>query len=686
MLIKKFIINLFLFLGLLTFITLAISFILLSYFISELPPLEIITNINTKGGTQIYDRSGNIILYEIGFRKYPVKYEEIPEKIILATLAAEDDSFFSHSGVSIKGIVRSIILNIKTKSLNYGGSTITQQLVRNLFLSNEKSFIRKIKEIILALELERKLSKEKILEYYLNSVNYGAGNIGIKAAADFYFNKNLDDLNWSEAAILASIPKSPKNYTPIYEENIQKLKNRRDFILKRLLNLGWISESDYNSSINQQIKITQKKYTKISAPHFVLKVKQILERMYPNLDLETANLKVITTLNYQYQKLAEEIVKNKAKENEIKYGAKNASLLMMDAKTGEILVMVGSRDFFDESIQGQVNMTTWPRQPGSAFKPISYVTLFQLGYPIDTVIFDVPTNFGTPENPYTPSNFDKKFRGPINLKYALAQSINIPAIKVFYLANPERVIKNAKKFGINSIKDYKNYGLSLALGTAEISMIEMVRAYSVFANDGELVSQSLILKILNDKNEVIYEYKHQKERVIDSQPVRMLNYILKDFEARRGLFQNSLNLTKIDDYEIAIKTGTSQFYRDAWTFGYTPNFIVSVWAGNTDGQTIPEGLSVVLTLPIWHEFTSKIIKYYPKTKFLNPNPYKVNKVMLNGEWFSDYGIHNILFYVDKNNPLGPIPKNPYLDPQFLNWEKGVNWWLQNSEYNQEYEF
>ncbi|MCS7183852.1 MAG: PBP1A family penicillin-binding protein [Patescibacteria group bacterium] len=686
---KKIIFNFLLLIGLFFFLFISIVLIISSYLISELPPSEIINNPIPGGSTQIYDRSGNILIYEIGLRRYPVKYSEIPEKIILATLAAEDDSFFHHRGISLKGIIRSIILNIKTRSLNYGGSTLTQQLARNLFLSNEKSIFRKIKEIILALELERRFSKEKILEYYLNSINYGSGNIGIKAAADFYFNKNLQSLDWSEVAILVSIPKSPKNYAPIHEENLKKLKERRDFVLNRLFSLGWISKEEYQEVINKKISISQKKYTKIFAPHFALKVKQILEKMYPDLNLETAGLKVITTLNYQYQKLAEEIIKEKANQNTIKYGAKNASLLMMDAKTGEVLVMVGSKDFFDESIQGQVNMTTWPRQPGSAFKPISYVTLFQLGYPPETIIFDTPTNFGSEYKPYRPNNFDKKFRGPVNLKIALAQSINIPAVKVFYLADPKRVIENAKKFGITSIKNYGHYGLSLALGTAEISMIEMARAYSVFANDGELVSQSLILKIFNNKNELIYEYQPKKERVIDSQSIRILNNILKDYEARRGLFTNSLSLTKIEDYEIALKTGTSQFYRDAWTFGYTPNFIVGVWAGNTDGKTLKEGLSIILTLPIWNEFTKKIIKDFPKTNFLPPKYFKINKPMLNGEWFSDYGIHDILFYVDKNNPLGSMPKNPYLDSQFKNWEEGVNWWLNNSEnlnYFQEYEF
>jgi len=656
-------------------IGLAIAFVLISIYISNLPSIDIVTETIRGGSTQIYDRTGEILLYEIGLRQYPVKYEELSDKIIYSTLAAEDDSFFEHKGISIKGILRSIILNLKTGSLTYGGSTITQQLARNLFLTQEKSIIRKIKEIILALEIERKFTKEQILTMYLNSINYGAGNIGIKAAADFYFNKNIKELTWSEAAILSAIPKSPKYYSPIYEENLERLKKRRDFILKRLYELNWIRYDEYINAISEPIKVSRKKIYKIAAPHFVMEVKKILEKMFPDVNLETAGLKVITTLNYEYQKIAEEVVKEGALKNEKNSGAKNASLLMMDAKTGEILVMVGSRDFFDESIQGQVNITTSLRQPGSAFKPISYVTLFQLGYPIETIVFDVPTNFGTEKNPYIPKNFDNKFRGPVNLRIALAQSINVPAVKVFYLAGPERVIENARKFGLTTIKDYKNYGLSLGLGTAEVRMTDLVRAYSVFANDGELVSQSLILKIYNSKGEIIYEYKPKKERVIDSQPVRMLNDILKDYEARRGLFIRSLPLTKIDDYEIALKTGTSQFYRDAWTIGYTPEFIVAVWAGNTDGKPVKEGLSTVAALPIWHSFTSKIIKDFPKTKFSPPLPVKVNKILLNGEWISPYGIHSELYFIDRNNPLGPIPSNPYKDPQFYNWEKAVQEWF-----------
>jgi penicillin-binding protein 1C len=646
-----------------------------SILILTLPSPDIVVGKALGGSTQIYDRTGNILLYEIGIRRYWVDYKDIPLNIIYSVLAAEDDSFFQHYGVSLKGILRAIWLDIKTGSLEYGGSTITQQLVRNLFLGNEKTLSRKFKEIILALEFERKFSKEQILTYYLNTINFGYGNIGVKAAADFYFNKDLKDIDWNEAVILASIPKSPKYYAPVSEENIKRLENRKKFILNRLKELGWISDEDYKTALNEEIKLCEKKYYKIAAPHFVLEVKKILEENYPDINLETAGWKVITTLNYDYQKIAEEAVKTGVERNKKLYQGNNASLLMMDSNTGEILAMVGSYDFNNKEIQGQVNMTTWPRQLGSAFKPFSYVTLFQLGYPIETIVFDVKTNFGTDKNPYIPQNFDKKFRGPVNLRTALAQSLNVPSIKVFYLAGPERVIENARKFGITTLKDYKNYGLSLGVGTAEIRMIDAVRAYSVFSNDGELVTQSLILKIIDSNGKVIYKYKPSKIKVIDSQPVRMLNSILKDVEARKGLFGSNLNLTYIEGYDIALKTGTSDYFRDAWAFGYTPNFVVAVWAGNTDGTPMKAGVSIVAALPIWHSFVSQIIKDYPNTKFVDPIPVKVDKPMLNGEWQTPYGIHDILFYVDRNNPLGPIPQNPYKDPQYLNWEIGVENWL-----------
>jgi membrane carboxypeptidase/penicillin-binding protein PbpC len=330
--------------------------------------------------------------------------------------------------------------------------------------------------------------------------------------------------------------------------------------------------------------------------------------------------------------------------------------MAIDPKTGEVLALVGSKDFFDESIDGQVNVPFRSRQPGSAFKPISYAALFELGYPDKTIVFDVPTDFGD----YRPQNFDKKFKGPVTLRQALAESRNIPSVKVFYLADPERVIDLARKAGIRYLKDWQNYGLSLGLGTAEIKMADLIRFYGALANDGKLVSQSLILKIIQDK-EIIYKYSPEEKEIVSSQTARILNDILKDIEARKGLLQASLPLTIFPGYEVALKTGTTQFYQDAWTFGYTPNIVVGVWAGNTDGRRMNSlGASLVAALPIFHQFLSEAIssgKIQPE-KFIPPEERVVDKPMLNGSWISSYGIHDILFYVDRKNPLGPIPEDP----------------------------
>jgi penicillin-binding protein 1C len=663
---------------------LVFTFLLASFFVFlfsvqsvYLPSPDLIGEKIVSGGTEIYDRTGKILLYKVGFRRSWVNFEDIPENIIKAILIAEDEDFYSHHGISLKGILRSIYLNIKTKSFEYGGSTITQQLARNLFLSKEKTLTRKINEIILALKLERKYSKNEILTYYLNSIYYGEGNIGIRAAADYYFDKKLKDLTLSEAVILASIPKAPALYTPVSKENIERLKKRRDYLLLRLKEKGWIDEKEYSLALNEEIKITKTKYAGMIAPHFVIEVLNELKNKFPNLNLEEVNLKVISTLDYNLQKIAEKAVIDGAKRNKEKYGGSNAALMAIDPKTGEVLALVGSKDFFDETIDGQVNVPFRSRQPGSAFKPISYAALFELGYPDKTIVFDVPTDFGD----YRPQNFDKKFKGPVTLRQALAESRNIPSVKVFYLADPERVIDLARKAGIRYLKDWQNYGLSLGLGTAEIKMADLIRFYGALANDGKLVSQSLILKIIQDK-EVIYKYSPEEKEIVSSQTARILNDILKDIEARKGLLQASLPLTIFPGYEVALKTGTTQFYQDAWTFGYTPNIVVGVWAGNTDGRRMNSlGASLVAALPIFHQFLSEAIssgKIQPE-KFIPPEERVVDKPMLNGSWISSYGIHNILFYIDRKNPLGPIPEDPYQDPQYILWEKAVQKWYGYSQ-------
>lgn len=638
-----------------------------------LPSPNILGEKMVGSGVEIYDRHGQVLLYKIGLRRSWVDYKNIPSEIIKATLVAEDLDFFKHRGISLKGILRSIYLNLKIRKLEYGGSTITQQLVRNLFLNQKKTLTRKINEIILALKIEQKYSKEEILTYYLNTIYYGQGNLGIKAAASYYFGKKLKDLTLAEIASLVSIPKAPSLYAPISEENIERLKKRRNYILKRMKDIGWLDQSSYQNALNENIEISPSKYSGIIAPHFVMEVINQLKKIFPNRNLEELEIKVITTLDYNLQKIAEKAVIDGAQRNEQKYKGSNAALMAINPKNGEVLSLVGSKDFNDKSIDGQVNVPFRRRQPGSAFKPISYAALFELGYPKETILFDIPTNFAG----YRPKNFDKKFKGPVTLKQALAESRNIPAVKVFYLALPERIIDLTKKINIDYLENWRTYGLSMALGTAEIKMSDLIRFYGALANDGKLVSQSLILKIIQDKK-IIYEFKPKEEQIVSPQTARILNDILKDIEARKGLFTASLKLTIFPDYEVALKTGTTQFYQDAWTFGYTPNIVVGVWAGNTSGERMSSlGASLVAALPIFHQFLSETIKnnLLVKENFIPPEKRVVEKPMLNSQWSNNGEVHSILYYVKRDDPLGPLPQNPYNDPQFIYWENSVQNWV-----------
>jgi len=668
----KFFLKLFLF-----FFFLFPSVLLLTYFYfsRNLPEPTILGQKIISGGVEIYDRTETVLLYKIGFRRKWADYNDIPDKVIKSFLVAEDIEFFKHKGMSLRGILRSIYLNVKRGELAYGGSTITQQLARNLFLTSEKTLTRKIKEVILAWKIEKKYSKEEILTFYLNSIYLGEGNIGIGAASEYYFDKKIQRVSWSEAAILASIARTPSLYAPTSLENIKRLKERRDFILKKLYENNYFSFTEYERALKEEIPLIKGKYTGITAPHFVMKVIDILKEKFPNKNLEEFNLKVVTTLDLRLQKIAEEVIQKKVKENKEKYESTNGALMTIDPKTGEVLSLVGSKDFFDESIDGQVNIPFRKRQPGSTIKPLVYSALFELGYPDKTIIFDVPTNFGN----YKPQNFDSKFKGPVSLRQALTESRNVPSVKVFYLAIPERVINLAKKSGMDYLDDWKKYGLSFGLGSAEVKMADLIRFYGALANDGILVSQTLILKIVQNEK-IIYEYFPQEKRIISSETAKLVTDILKDKEARRGLFQRNFYLTDFGSYEVALKTGTTQFYQDAWTFGYTKDLVVGVWTGNTNGQRLKsQAASIVAALPIFHDFLQRLIDegILPENKFDPPEKREVNKPMLNGQWITPYGIHDILFYVNRNDPLGPIPSDPYQDPQFLLWEKGVQDWLKS---------
>jgi len=426
-------------------------------------------------------------------------------------------------------------------------------------------------------------------------------------------------------------------------------------------------------------------------------VKDYLANKYGEDFLEKGGLKITTTLDYETQEIAKRVILEGAARNEELYKGKNAALVAQDPKTGEVIALVGSRDYFDSKNEGNFNVAVQGlRQPGSAFKPFAYLTAFGKGYLPETVVFDAPTEF-VPNNPkcpaivnfsnedddcYHPQNFDHLFRGPINLRNALSQSINVPAVKVLYLAGLENTIKTAKDFGITTLRDSNFYGLSLVLGGGEVKLIDLVNAYSVFSQDGIRHNQKIVLKIEDAKGNIMESSSDQAVQVFEPQYVQILNDVLSDENARRPLYSGSFGLTVFEDRQVAMKTGTTNDYRDAWTMGYTPYLAVGVWAGNNHQEPMEKNAgSILATLPIWNAFMKEALQKYPNETFNKPpetNLMEITKPMINGQYYVNGIINDILYYIDKNDPLGPMPQNPANDPQCINWEISTQRWWQGS--------
>ena len=648
---------------------------------NSLPDVEDFDNAVIVQSVSIYDRTGEVMLYNntASENRHIVSLDEIPDIVVKSTLAAEDHNFYSHGPISIPGILRSFIANLKSGSLAQGGSTLTMQLARNAFLSNEKKYERKLKEIILAFRLEGFYSKDDILEMYLNQVPYGYNAYGVESGSRLYFNKPVTDLSLTEAVYLASILNAPSYLSP-YGNHRDDLEARKEYVLKKMYKLGWISEKELEDSLEEEVVFVPKNVSMI-APHFVAYIQQLLVEKYGKDRVESGGLKVISTLDIDLQRMAEKAVLEHSVLNEEKFGVKNMALLSQDPKTGQILAMVGSKDFFDLEDEGNFNAVFGLRQPGSSFKPFAYVKAFEKGYTPDTVVFDLQTNFSNNSDPYVPVNYDHEYIGPVNLRNALAQSRNVPAVKTLYLAGLDNVINFAKECGVTTLTEKPSYyGLPLVLGGGAVNLYEMVGAYSVFAQDGVYHEQSPILKVIDYDGTVLYEYEDSYTEVIDSNYVRMLNDVLSDNVARTPLYGTYYNPMFFgNNIPVAAKTGTSQDYRDAWIFGYTPNLVTGVWVGNNDYSPIKkEGSGGMVAAPVWHDFMEQAIVKMGIEYFFPPVIPKISKPMLNGEYVTQIDdtvqIHSILYYVDKNNPLGRIPKYPSFDSQFDNWEETVvNW-------------
>lgn len=665
--------------------------------IRDLPSPDQFETRQISQSTKLYDRTGEVALYEIhGEEKRTiVPFGDIPETLKKATIAAEDDDFYSRPAFDWRGILRALWVDVKNMNFSQGGSTITQQLAKNVFLSSEKTITRKLKELVLAIQMESKYSKDEILSLYLNQIPYGSNAYGVEAASQTFFSKSVKNVSLAESALLAGLTKAPSYYSP-WGSHLDEILTRKDNILNRMAELGKITEKERNAAKKEKIKFAPPSLGSIKAPHFSLMVKEYLVNKYGEDAVMNGGLKVITTLDWPMQEIAERVIEEGASRNESLYGGKNASLVAQDPKTGQILALVGSKDYFDTENDGNFNVAVQGlRQPGSALKPFAYMTAFEKGYPPQTILFDVPTEF-LPDNAKCPiiPNFNEKgndecfhpqdfdpFLGPVSMEQSLAQSINISAVKTLYLVGIKDFLSNVRNFGITTLNEVWRYGLSLVLGGGEVKLIDLVNAYSTLSQEGVRHNQTSVLEVRDYKGGVLESYHDSAEKVIDQQYPRMINKTLSDGGLRAGLFQNSLGLTIFPGYDVALKTGTTNDYRDAWAMGYTPSLTVGVWAGNNDNTPMQrKGTSILAAVPIWSAFLREVINKYPSEPFNNPDPIEaVSKPMLSGKYLTlvvingvqTPQVHSILYYVDKKNPLGPPPQNPADDSQFANWEAGV---------------
>jgi len=643
----KFFVSLFLFLvffaGLLFF-----------YYAKDLPRPEKFTERQFPQSTKIYDRTGQVLLYEIyGEEKRTlVSLEEIPEYLKEAVIAAEDANFYHHFGVDLKGIARAILADLKLREPAYGGSTIPQQLIRSAFLSTEKTAERKIREVVLALELNRRYSKNQILEWYLNQVPFGQNAYGVEAASQVYFEKNVSHLSLAEAATLAAILRAPYRLSPYDQDGKEELIARKNYILGRMVAEDYLSSEEAEMAKKEELKFAERRI-EIKAPYFTLWVKAELEAKYGKEFLSEKGLKVYTSLDWELQKIAEEVTGEGIARNKI-YNAHNAGLVAIRPKTGEVLSLtVGLGDYyalpypegcnpgkdcaFDPQFNVAIGTKESPgRQPGSAFKPFIYATAFKKGYDDKTQVLDAFTNFGFwGDKEYTPQNYDEKFRGWVSLRQGLAQSLNVPSIKVLYLIGSETKIENlainnfldqekilsqglkesldtAREMGITTLnKDLSSYGPALVLGGGEVNLLEMTSAFGVFANDGLKVQPIAILKIEDSAGNIIYENEKEPKRALESEVAKLITDILSDNETRTPMFGPRSHLY-FENYKVAAKTGTTDNFRDCWTIGYTPEISVGVWVGNNNNAPmIKKQPAATVAGPIFHNFLEKALPSLP---------------------------------------------------------------------------
>lgn len=673
----------------------------------KVPTSESIRERRVTESTKIYDRTGEILLYDTGgnVRRSIVPIEEISRHIKNATIAIEDKEFYSHIGVKPTAFLRATLVNILTLDFSQGGSTITQQVVKNSLLTSEKLISRKLKEWVLAVKLEQMTTKDEILSMYLNEIPYGGVMYGVEEASQAFFGKSSRDVSLTEAAYLAALPKAPSYYSP-YGKNKNKLEERKNLVLREMLRSGFVSQEEYDAAVKEKVSFIAKGDSSIKAPHFVFYVIDYIKKKYGEEALNSGGLRVTTSLNYDLQSIGEKIVYDYALQNKINFNAENAAIVATDPKTGEILTMVGSRDYFDKEIDGAFNVTLAKRQPGSTIKPFVYAEAFIKGYTPDTVLFDLKTQFSTscaPDNLtmengcYAPENYDSVFRGPITLRSALAQSINVPSVKVLYLAGLNESIRLARDMGMESLNNKGDYGLTLVLGGGEVTPLEITGAYGVFANGGVKTKITPVIEIKDKNGQTLEKHEPNQNQILEKEIALKISDILSDNEARAPSFGQTSALY-FANRDVAVKTGTTNNYKDAWIVGYTPNIAVGAWAGNNDNTPMEKKVAGFIVAPMWRAFMDQALAKIPNEQFEEPlvEDRAQLKPALQGIWqggkFENNnsvvvgGVHSILNWVNKDDPRGEYPINPNYDSQFERWEYGVRKWAQEQNLHQDLPF
>ncbi len=582
--------------------------------------------------TRIYDRNGNL-LHEIldpgGGRRILVPLNEISPHLINATVATEDERFWQHPGVDPVAFIRAVYYNLSERRIVSGFSSIPQQLVRLVLLSPEErtqqTVSRKIREAVLASEVSRRYTKQEILEIYLNEINYGNLAYGIEAAAETYFGKSAGELDLAEAAFLAGLPQAPAYWDPY--TNPEGAKQRQGVVLDLMAEAGYISRSEAEAAKAADLEL-QPPQLRVEAPHFVTWVQQLLEQKYGADVLYRSGLRVTTTLDSRLQAIAQQEARAHLEQLQDRH-ATNAALVAIKPDTGEIVAMLGSADFHDPEIDGQVNVALRLRQPGSSIKPVTYVTAFEKGWTPATLIWDVTTEFHDAlGRPYVPKNYDGEEHGPVLVRAALARSLNIPAVKTLDFVGLPAMLDTAHRLGIESL-NRPDYGLSLTLGGGDVTLLELTGAYAAFANGGQRLPPVAILRIEDSSGQVIEEYRQPAgEQVISPQHAYLITDILSDNAARAPAFgaNNVLKLSR----PAAAKTGTTDDWRDAWTVGYTPDLVAGVWVGNADNTAMKNVAGSRGAGPIWHNFMERALEGQPARQFARPEGIEAFEICVDG--------------------------------------------------------